>query len=65
MPSPIPRSVDGSLLLTVPQVCESLNVSRMTLYRLMESGDLRRVKIGRSVRIRVEDVLELIERETL
>ena len=65
MPSQTLTASDAVRLLTIAQACETLNVSRMTLYRLMESGDLRRVKIGRSVRIRVEDVLELIERETL
>ena len=61
-PSSVPS---GALLLTIPETCESLQISRMAVYRLLESGDLRRVKIGRSVRIRVEDVLALIERETL
>jgi excisionase family DNA binding protein len=65
MPSQTLTVSETVRLLTVPQACETLNISRMSLYRLMETGDLRRVKIGRSVRIRVEDVLALIERETL
>jgi len=65
MPSQTLTVSETVRLPTVPQACETLNISRMSLYRLMETGDLRRVKIGRSVRIRVEDVLALIERETL
>ena len=43
-------------LLKTTEVAEMLRVSRDTVIRLITRGELRRVKIGRSVRIRREDV---------
>jgi len=53
------------LLLTMEQTQERLNLSRQSVYRLFWSGELRRVKIGRAVRVRTEDVLDFIERATV
>jgi len=38
-------------LLTIPQVAERLNLSRSSIYNLIDAGILTRVKIGSSVRI--------------
>lgn len=38
-------------LLTVREVADRLRVSKMTVYRLVESGDLRAVKVARSIRV--------------
>ena len=43
------------VLLTIADVCQSYNVSRSTVYRLRERGELRFVHIGRSVRIRRDE----------
>lgn len=43
-------------LLTIPQVCTRLNVSRSALYRIVAAGSLRSIRIGRSVRIPVADI---------
>ncbi len=48
-------------LLTVKDVCELLNCSRNTLDRLIATGRLHRLKLGRAVRFSVEDVRRLIE----
>ncbi len=45
-----------SRFVTVSEVAEQLRVSNMTVYRLVQSGDLPAVRIGRSYRIREEDV---------
>jgi excisionase family DNA binding protein len=37
--------------LTVAEVAEYLRLSRMTVYRLVNSGQLESVRIGRSFRI--------------
>jgi excisionase family DNA binding protein len=42
--------------LTVREVATALRVSNMTVYRLVSSGELPSVKVGRSVRLRAEDV---------
>lgn len=42
-------------LMTIKQFCQRYRVSRSTVYRLFENGDLPRIYIGRSVRIKKED----------
>jgi len=45
-----------SQFVTVAEVAASLRVSNMTVYRLVQSGQLPAVRVGRSYRIRAEDV---------
>lgn len=47
-------------LLLIDQASEKLNVSRSTVYRLIGSGHLHAVKIGKSVRIPEAAVEQLI-----
>jgi excisionase family DNA binding protein len=42
--------------LTVSEVAGALRVSNMTVYRLVQSGQLPAVRVGRSYRIREEDL---------
>ncbi|MDR2453615.1 MAG: helix-turn-helix domain-containing protein [Bifidobacteriaceae bacterium] len=44
--------------LTVAEVAETLRVSDMTIYRLIASGELRALKVGRSYRIPAESLQE-------
>ena len=37
--------------LTVAEVAETMRVSRMTVYRLVHSGDLPAIRFGRSFRV--------------
>jgi excisionase family DNA binding protein len=37
--------------LTVAEVAEMMRVSRMTVYRLVHSGDLPAIRFGRSFRV--------------
>lgn len=41
--------------LTVDDVARALRVSKMTIYRLTESGDIPSIRVGRSIRIKAED----------
>jgi excisionase family DNA binding protein len=43
-------------LLTVAEVAAMLRVSEMTIYRLIKSGELRALQIGKSYRLREDDV---------
>jgi excisionase family DNA binding protein len=43
-------------LLTVAEVAEMLRVSEMTIYRLIKAGELRALQIGKSYRLREDDV---------
>jgi excisionase family DNA binding protein len=45
-----------SRYVTVAEVAGQLRVSNMTVYRLVQSGQLAAVRVGRSYRIREEDV---------
>jgi excisionase family DNA binding protein len=42
--------------VTVNEVAQLMRVSKMTVYRLINQGDLPAVRIGRGYRIREEDV---------
>jgi excisionase family DNA binding protein len=45
-----------SRYVTVAEVADLLRVSNMTVYRLVQSGELPAVRVGRSYRIREEDM---------
>jgi len=38
-------------LFTITEVAEALRVSKMTIYRLVHSGELPAMRIGRSIRV--------------
>jgi excisionase family DNA binding protein len=39
------------LLYTIPQVCELTALSRSTVYELVRTGELPKIKIGKAIRI--------------
>ena len=45
-----------SQFLTVGEVAQMLRISNMTVYRLISSGQLPAVRVGKSYRLREEDV---------
>ncbi len=45
-----------SSFLTVAEVASLMRVSTMTVYRLIKAGDLGAVRVGKSYRIREDDV---------
>ena len=47
------------------EVARLLNMSRSAIYQIMERGDLPYVKIGKSRRVRPEDVALLIDEGTV
>jgi excisionase family DNA binding protein len=42
--------------LTVHEVADLLRVSSMTVYRLIKGGELRAVRVGKSYRVREDDL---------
>lgn len=54
---PMPELSTALRLLTIKDVAERLQVSGGTIHRLIDSGDLSVIRIGRSVRIS-EDALK-------
>ena len=43
-------------LLTAAEVADQLRVSTMTIYRLIRSGELPAVRVGRNYRVRAGDL---------
>jgi excisionase family DNA binding protein len=50
------RPFVGDRLLTVGEVAATMRVSNMTVYRLIKSGDLPALRVGKNYRIRESDV---------
>jgi len=46
--------------LTVNEVADLLRESRMTVYRLIKEGQLKALRVGRSYRLREDDVDEYL-----
>lgn len=46
-----PETLGQLRFLTVAEVAEIMRVSRMTVYRLVHSGELPAVRVGRSFRV--------------
>jgi excisionase family DNA binding protein len=48
-------------LLTVGEVAQVMRVSNMTVYRLIKSGQLAAIRVGKNYRIRRRDVSRYLE----
>lgn len=59
---PFDRPLAEVKLLTVAEVAGILSLSRMTVYRMVNSGTLPALKVGRSVRIPEHVVVEYLRR---
>ena len=49
--TPIGGDLTGVRFLTVAEVAALMRVSRMTVYRLVHSGELASIRVGRSFRV--------------
>jgi excisionase family DNA binding protein len=62
MAEPTPFAIqDAGSFLTVSEVARGLRVSNMTVYRLVNSGQLDAFRVGRSYRIKEEDVRRYVD----
>jgi excisionase family DNA binding protein len=52
----MPRADLGEPLLTVGEVASLMQVSNMTVYRLIKSGQLTAIRVGKNYRMRRSDV---------
>ncbi|MCL2395662.1 MAG: helix-turn-helix domain-containing protein [Acidimicrobiaceae bacterium] len=52
----MPADEGRTRYVTVAEVAAQLRVSNMTVYRLVQSGALPALRVGRSYRIREDDV---------
>ncbi len=51
------------LLVTIPQAAELLAVGRSTIYQLIWDHELAPVRIGRSVRLTIDDLEDYVQRK--
>ena len=49
-------------IVTIPQVCEMLSISRNYAYALVKQGKLARLDLGRIIRVTKASVVELHEK---
>ncbi len=57
-----PNSLADVRFLTVAEVAALMRVSKMTVYRLVHSGELPAVRVGRSFRVPEQAVHTYLER---
>ncbi len=55
-------NVSGVTFLTVAEVAAAMRVSKMTVYRLVHSGELPAARVGRSFRVPEEAVDEYLRK---
>jgi len=58
------NSADRFRILTVRDCAELLGISNQAVYRAIQRGDLRTIRLGRSVRIRQSDLSAFLSAET-
>lgn len=56
-------SKENSKIMTVSEVAEYLRISEVTTYKLVQSGSIPGFKIGRSWRVKLDDLLEYIDKK--
>jgi excisionase family DNA binding protein len=54
--APVPRQMPERVLLTVEEVAERLGIGRTTAFRLVKTGEIESVQIGRLRRIHIDAV---------
>jgi excisionase family DNA binding protein len=52
-------------LLTVSEVANAMRVSNMTVYRLIKSGELPAVRVGKNYRLRETDLERFLEERSV
>lgn len=56
MPTNGPGDISEVKFLTVAEVAAVMRVSKMTVYRLVHNGELAAVRVGRSFRVKEDEV---------
>ena len=60
MPTPDPANTTPPVVLSPAQAAAMLDVSRVTIYALINRGDIRRFKVGRLTKIPRGDLERLV-----
>lgn len=56
--------MDQETMLTIREVAKYLHVVPLTVYRMIDRGDLPAIKVGRVWRIRQQDLQAYLDRST-
>lgn len=56
------QDLSEAKFLTVAEVAAMMRVSKMTVYRLVHSGEMPAVRVGRSFRVREDDANEYLQK---
>jgi excisionase family DNA binding protein len=56
------QELRGVQLLSIPQVCQELKMGKSWVYRRLRSGEIPSVKLGRTIRVRRDDLEEYLAR---
>jgi len=56
-----PQERQGLDLLSIPDLCQELGMGRSWVYRRLRSGEIPSVKLGRSIKVKREDLEEYLE----
>jgi excisionase family DNA binding protein len=60
-PSERPGSQEGLQLLSIAEVCRTLGMGKSWTYRRLKSGEIPSVKLGRSIKVKREDLEEYLD----
>jgi excisionase family DNA binding protein len=52
----------GVQLLSIPQLCQELGMGRSWVYRRLRSGEIPSVRLGRSIKVRRDELEEYLEK---
>jgi excisionase family DNA binding protein len=49
-------------LLSIPQLCQELGISKSWLYRILRSGEIPSIRLGRSIKVRRDELERYLQR---
>jgi excisionase family DNA binding protein len=52
----------GGQLLSIPQLCQELGMGKSWLYRRLRSGEIPSVRLGRTIKVRRDELEEYLQR---
>jgi len=52
----------GVQLLSIPQLCQELGMGKSWLYRRLRSGEIPSIRLGRSIKVRRDELEQYLER---
>jgi excisionase family DNA binding protein len=52
----------GVQLLSIPQLCQELGMGKSWIYRRLHSGEIPSVRLGRSIKVRRDELEEYLQR---